>query len=266
MHPTLDQDTPRDPGPGASSPAPPSPGLSRAERAAQRREQLRRRRIIGGVVGTVLVLVLAGGGWLVWGTSVLGVTDVDVAATAGDLDPVLAAAVADVAAVAPGTPLIRVDLDAVRDRVETVLGVDSAEVSRHWPGTVQVTVTPRVPVAVVAANSALYLMDADGVPYTTVTARPAGLVSLRLATPGPGDPATTAGLAVIRSLPADLVPLVASVTASSPYDITLQLTDQRTVVWGADADNALKAHILPAVLQQPGTSFDITDPGRVSVR
>ena len=259
-------DTPRDPGPGASTAAPPGPGLSREERAAQRREQLRRRRIIGGVLGGVLVLLLAGGGWLVWGTSVLGVDDVDVTASAGDLDPTLETAIADVAGVAPGTPLIRVDLAAVRDRVETVPGVDSAEVSRHWPGTVRVTVTPRVPVAVVAANAALYLMDAAGVPYTTVAAKPAGLVSLRLATPGPGDPATTAGLAVVRSLPADLVALVASVTASSPYDITLQLTDQRTVIWGADADNALKAHILPAVLQQPGTSFDISDPGRVSVR
>jgi cell division protein FtsQ len=150
--------------------------------------------------------------------------------------------------------------------VEAVTGVDAATVARHWPGTVRVTVTPRVPVAVVAANSALYLMDADGVPYTTVAAKPAGLVSLRLATPGAGDPATVAGLAVVQSLPADVAGLVASVTASSPYDITLQLADNRTVTWGDATDNARKAQILAAVLARPGTAYDISDPGMVTVR
>ena len=48
-------DTARDPRPDGPTTAPPSPGLDREERAAQRREQLRRRRIVGGVVAGVLV-------------------------------------------------------------------------------------------------------------------------------------------------------------------------------------------------------------------
>lgn len=265
MTDTLDHDTPREP---AAEPeqlaGPPAP--TREEKVALRREQLRRRRIVGGVLAGVLVLVVAAGGWVVWGTSVLGLETVQVDGTDTALDPALQSAVADVVGVAPGTPLIRVDLAAVQDRVESVPGVDAAEVSRHWPGTVRVTVTPRVPVAVVAANAALYLMDAGGVPYQTVAAKPAELVSLRLATPGPADPATVAGLAVVAALPADLVGSVASVTAANPYDITVQLADGRSVIWGGATDNARKAQILTAVLAQPGTTFDISDPGLVAVR
>ncbi|MEP6981720.1 MAG: FtsQ-type POTRA domain-containing protein, partial [Nakamurella sp.] len=152
------------------------------------------------------------------------------------------------------------------DRVEALPGVEDATVGRHWPGTVTVTVTPRAPVAVVAANSALYLMDASGLPYDTVASRPAGLVSLRLATPGPTDPATLAGVAVVRALPPELVASVMSVTAAGPYDVTLQLTGGRTVVWGDTTDNARKAQILPAVLGLAGTRFDISDPELVTTR
>lgn len=245
---------------------PPSPGMSREERAALLTEQRRRHRIIGAVVLAVVVLLAAGGGYVVWFTSLLGLKTVEVVAADGTLDPTLQSAVDGVVGVDPGTPLIRVDLAAIRDRVEALPGVDDATVGRHWPGTVQVTVTPRVPVAVVAANAALYLMDASGLPYETVAAKPAGLVSLRLATPGPGDPATTAGLTVIQALPAVVVAQLASVTAASAYDITLQLTDGRTVVWGDTTDNARKAQILPAVLGLPGTTFDISDPGFVQTR
>ncbi|WP_111765048.1 cell division protein FtsQ/DivIB [Nakamurella deserti] len=265
MTDTLDHDTPREPAADPARPAAP-PAPSREEKVALRREQLRRRRIVAGVLAGVLLLLVAAGGWVVWGTSVLGLKTVQVDGTEGALDPALESAVTDVVGVAPGTPLIRVDLAAVRDRVETVPGVDSAEVSRHWPGTVRLAVTPRVAVAVVAANAALYLMDAEGVPYQTVAARPAGLVSLRLATPGPGDPATAAGLAVVAALPAGLVGTVASVTAANPYDITVQLTDGRSVIWGGATDNARKSQILTAVLARPGTTFDISDPGLVAVR
>jgi cell division protein FtsQ len=258
---TLDSDA--EPG---SRPVDAPPAPSREERVALRREQLRRRRIGAAVVAAVLVALVAAGAWVAWGTSVLGLRTVEVTGATGELDPTLAATVTGVVGVDPGTPLIRVDLGAVRDRVQSVAGVQTATVARDWPGTVRVTVTPRVPIAVVAANSALYLMDASGVPYATVAERPAGLVSLRLATPGPGDPATTAGLAVVAALPADVAGLVASVTAADTYDITLQLTDGRTVRWGAATDNARKAQILSAVLGQPGTAFDISDPGMVTVR
>ncbi len=252
--------------PGLTTEVPPRPGPSREERVAQRAQQLHRRRVIGAVVAAVVVVLAAGGGYVVWFTSVLGLSNVAVTTADGPVDPTLQAAVEGVIGIDPGAPLIGIDLDAVRQRVGTVPGVAAATVGRQWPHTLQVTVVPRVPVAVVAANSALYLVDATGLPYETVTGGPAGLVTLRLATPGPNDPSTLAAVTVAQAIPADLVASVTSVTAVTPYDITVQLTGDRTVIWGDTSDTARKAQILPAVLGLSGTTFDISDPELVTAR
>ncbi len=182
------------------------------------------------------------------------------------LDSELIGQVQTAVAVPSGTPLISVDLTQVSAAVELIPQVADAEVTRQWPGTLHVSVTLRIPVAVVPANSSLYLLDSFGNPYLTVPAVPPGLVTLRLATPGPADPATLAGLTVVQVLPAELVPLLSTVSARSPYDISLELTDGRTVQWGGVSDSVRKGQILPAVLAQQGTAFDISDPALVTVR
>ncbi len=240
--------------------------LTREERTELRQAQYRRRRLIGWMVLASVLILTAGGAYVAWGTSVLGLKNVALSSTSGELDPALYAEIQAAVGVADGTPLISIDLLAVRNRVAAIPGVASAQTSRTWPATLDVEVTPRVAVAVVAANSSLYLLDSLGDPYLVVSGKPAALVSLRLATPGPTDPATLAGVAVVAALPAPLAGLLTSVTARSPYDITLELTDGRSVVWGGATDNARKAQVLPAVLAQPGKTFDVSDPEMVTVR
>ncbi len=240
--------------------------LTRQERAALQVRQYRRRRLIGWIALVAIIVIGGGGGYLLWGTSVLGLRTVTVSGSTGDLEPALADAVRAAMPAPDGTPLIRIDVDQIEARVDAIPGVAVSTVSRKWPGTLRVVVTPRQPAALVAANSKLYLIDSAGVPYVTVSEKPAGLISLRLATPGPGDPATLAGLAVIAAIPADLTAQVESVTARSAYDVSLALIDGRTVAWGSAADSARKAQILPVVLTLQGTEFDISDAEIVTVR
>ena len=54
--------------------------------------------------------------------------------------------------------------------------------------------------------------------------------------------------------------------ARTAYDIKLTLTDGRSVIWGEATDSAEKMEILPAVLAQQGTVYNISDPTLVSVR
>ena len=67
------------------------------------------------------------------------------------------------AAVELGVPLVSVDVDAVRERVERLPWVDRAAVSRRWPSTVNVQVTERVAAALVpVTGSHAALVDAEG--------------------------------------------------------------------------------------------------------
>lgn len=218
------------------------------------------------LLAVVLVLaLLAGAAYVAYRTPVLGVHTVAVSTPTGELTDEVRGEVVDAAGVATDTPLITVDLESVRRRVLAVPQVASASVSRHWPGDLRITVTQRTAVAVTKANGAVWLLDATGVPYLEVSgAAPAGLLTIDLATPSAGDPATMAGLAVVGQLEAPIRDQVASVSAPSSYRVSLTLRDGRVVVWGGTDRGAKKMQILPAVLAQPGHSFDISDPDLVT--
>jgi cell division protein FtsQ len=81
---------------------------------------------------------------------------------------------------------------------------------------------------------------------------------------GPNAMATGHAVATVAAAlaPASLAH-VASVQAFDPTAITLLLADQRVVRWGSAARSPDKARILPVLLRQPGTTFDVTNPDQV---
>jgi cell division protein FtsQ len=182
--------------------------------------------------------------------------------------------VREAAGIAPGTPLLRVDVAAARARIARLPQVAKVEVTRGWPHTVVVTVVQRVPVAVVGEPGQRTLVDAHGVLFDTITgAPPAGVVPLDLASPGPGDRATMAALAAVEAMSTDLRKRVASVAVPSAEDITLTLTDGTVVQWGGPEESDRKGSALAATLEQladekldPAKTIDVSTPEAVVLR
>lgn len=222
------------------------------------------------LIAALVPLVLATVAWLLWESPLLAVRTVQVDGARS----LTAAEVRDAAGLGTGTPLLKVDVDAAAARVRRLPQVASAEVARGWPDRVVVTVTERVPVAVVDMAGHESLADASGVLFETVTGEPpAGVVPLVVAHPGPTDAATRAGLAAIVALPASIRSDVRGASATSGEDVVLHLTDDTTVLWG-DGDQAkAKAAALAALLHQidagavkgAGT-IDVSTPGAVVLR
>jgi cell division protein FtsQ len=218
----------------------------------------------------VALLLAAATVWLVLGSPLLAVRSVQVDGTS-----VLSTAqVVAVAGVEEGAPLVRVDTAAAAARVAGLPQVASVEVTRGWPRTVVVTVVERVPVAVVTESGTRSLVDRDGVLFDTITGdAPDGVVPLDVRSPGPDDAATTAGLGALTSLPADVRRQVTGVAARTPDDVTLTLTDGRTVLWGSAADADRKARVLGALLDQiedgaldEADTLDVSTPDSVVLR
>jgi cell division protein FtsQ len=229
----------------------------------------RRRRLLvrGGLALAVLGLLA----WLLWGSPVLAVSAVRVDG-AGTLT---ATEVVDVAGVAEGTPLLRVDVEAAEARVARLPQVADVEVTRGWPRSVVVTVVERVPVAVVEEAGTRLLVDRDGVLFDTVTGRrpPAGAVPLDVADPGPEDRATRAALSALVALPEEVRGDVADARATSAEDVRLTLEDGTTVLWGSAEDAGDKADTLVALLGQlqagalePAQTIDVSTPSAVVLR
>jgi cell division protein FtsQ len=213
-------------------------------------------------LSTVVVLV-AGAVYAVFFSPLLAVTSV----TISGADDAVTAQVRSAVPAVDGTPLARVDLDAVAAAAQSIPQVADVEVAREWPRTLAITVTPRVPVAVTSANGQLWLLDADGDPYLTVPSAPAGLVTVQLAAPGRDDAATRAALKVVQALTPDFRSQVAELSARTEFDIELTLVDRKKVIWGEPTQSAQKMQMLPALLAaRDGTEYDITDPTLATVR
>jgi cell division protein FtsQ len=211
------------------------------------------RRLILGAGAVVVAAVLT---WLAAFSSVLGVRTVEVHGTSA----LTAAQVRRAAAIASGTPLLRLNTTAVRHRVRSLPEVASVRVSTSFPSTVVISITERVAVGFVQVGSGFGLVDRTGGRFRTVSTQPARL-PLFVVPAGPAGRTTSGAVATVAAdLPASVRAKVASIQALDPNAITVLLTDQRVVRWGSADRSADKARILPALLSQPGTQIDLTDP------
>jgi cell division protein FtsQ len=216
------------------------------------------------------VLAVVAAVWLVLVSPLLGVRTVQV----DGVTNLPADQVQETAGIPPGTPLLRVDVDAVRARIARLPSVASVEVTRGWPHTVVVTVVERVPIAIVGEPGRRSLVDADGVLFDTVTGQPpAGVVPIQVARPGPGDAATMAALAAVGALPADIRRQVASASATTAEDVSLTLTDGTLVRWGGPEKSDRKGAALAALVGklakgdlEPAATIDVSTPEAVVLR
>jgi cell division protein FtsQ len=231
-------------------------------RFMRRARQRRIRAALPWALGVAIVAAAGAIGWMIYGTGVLGVRQVEVSGTAL-LTP---AQVRDAAAVADGTPLARVDTGAVAARVEGLAPVDSAVVSRQWPGTLMIDVVERTGVAVVPQGGAFAVVDDEGVVFRTEGKRPADLPLLQVAKPGPADVNTRAGLEVLASLSPELAAKLISVTVEAPARIRLNLDGERTIVWGDSSANETKSSVATALLGRKEKTIDVSAPEVVSLR
>jgi cell division protein FtsQ len=110
------------------------------------------------------------------------------------------------------------------------------------------------------------LVDRSGDQYRAVSGPPRGLP--QFVVPSGTDARTTGGAVAVvaRALPAAVLRRIASIQAMDPTAISLVFGDGHLVQWGSAGRSAAKARVLPALLRQPGTQIDVTDPDQPFTR
>ena len=206
--------------------------------------------MLAAAVAGLLVWVV---GWSTW----LGLDDVEVTGVTGPE----AQAVARLVRVPVGTPLARVDTEAVGARVRERVTVAEVSVRRSWPGTLTVEVVPRSAALVVRnPQGRLEVVDAEGVTFGTVRAVPKGVpVVTATGAEGTTQEALLSSLALLDALPSELADKVSGIKVSSANLITFTL-GSRTVVWGGGEDSARKVAILTVLLRTKAKVVDVSAP------
>lgn len=229
-------------------------------RITLRRRRGRRRRVVVLTLVAALLLALGGLAWLLLGSGVLGVRKVDVSGA----KLVSAADVLRIADVPTGTPLARVDLDAVATRVSGLPAVGMVSVARQWPNTIGIRITERVPAFAAQTPGGYWIVDGTGVIFDSAAEVPRGVLPARVA---PGDPRLIRDLAtVVQALPAELRGKVRLLTALTPDGITLELAGGTTVVWGGAEQSPLKVQVLLRLMTGQHRVYDVSAPSNPVTR
>ncbi|MDQ1705024.1 MAG: cell division protein FtsQ [Frankiaceae bacterium] len=231
----------------------------RSRRSPGRRRRFRPLIVVAALVGTVVGL-----GWVALHSSLFAVRTVTVEGTSR----LSAGQVLAVARVVRGGSLFGLDPTAVERRVARLPAVAHVEVRRRWPHGVNIRVVERTAVGAVASAGEFVLLDATGVAFDHAQVAPPGLVTVQLgaAVPGPGDSDARAAMQVLGSLPLGVRHRVLAVHAPSPLEVSLDLRDGRSVLWGSAAQSATKAAVLQTLLHRRAQVYDVSTPSIVVTR
>lgn len=229
--------------------------MSARARFEHRVVAVRRRpaRVIASAVAALVVLGLVG--WLLLGSSVLAVAQVEVVGVEGaDRETILAAA-----QVPAGMPLARVDTGSIGARVGAVPFVRSAAVSRSWPSTILVSVTPREPLFAIRSDAGVGLVDDALAVYRVVEQLPSGVALVNAGTSVPDRDGLGAVLAVLQIVPPELRARITGITVTSASLVSFTV-DRSTVIWGGRGQEAKKLAVLQVLLRDKPAVIDVSAP------
>ncbi|MFF6784897.1 FtsQ-type POTRA domain-containing protein [Streptomyces sp. NPDC012510] len=224
-------------------------------------------------VAAALVLMAGVSLWVLYGSSWLRAERVSVSG----VQVLTEAQVREAADVPLGEPLISVDTEAIESRLlRTLPRIDSVEVIRSWPHGIGLKVSERTPVLIVEAvgNSGKYVeVDAKGVRFATVSRAPKGVPTLELALSRSGSSAASLrrfgedrlvreAVRVARAIPAAITPETLVVKVRSYDSISLELSGDRTVLWGSAEKGRAKGRALTALMKAAPNAghFDVSVP------
>ncbi|GHH54005.1 cell division protein FtsQ [Streptomyces umbrinus] len=213
-----------------------------------------------------LALLAAGSLWVLYGSQWLRVERVSASGTRV-LTPDQVVEAADVPV---GSPLISVDTDVIEDRLRRKLPrIDSVDVVRSWPHGIGLKVIERTPVLIAEKGGKLIEVDAKGVRYATVSRAPKGVPALELTVSRSAglrrfgtDRLMREAVRVAGSLPAAVARDTRVVKVRSYDSISLELSGNRTVLWGSGEKSGVKARTLSALMKAAPEArhFDVSVP------
>ncbi|MBF4615274.1 FtsQ-type POTRA domain-containing protein [Curtobacterium sp. VKM Ac-1376] len=172
-----------------------------------------------------------------------------------------------------GTPLARLDFDAIKRDVAGFPLIESYVTEEAPPHTLVVTVTERTPVVAVRSGTTFDLVDPAGIVVQSSPKRPASMPLADIARARLGSSSFRTMTEVVLALPSTVRSQVTRVAGSTADDVTLTLEDGSTVVWGNPDESEAKAALLAALVKDHGArnpgvvvEYDVSSPDNGVIR
>ncbi|MDR6572594.1 cell division septal protein FtsQ [Curtobacterium sp. 320] len=172
-----------------------------------------------------------------------------------------------------GTPLARLDFDAIKKDIAGFPLIESYVTEEAPPHTLVVTVTERTPVVAVRSGKSFDLVDPAGIVVQSSPKQPANMPVADIGNAKLGSSEFRTMTEVVLALPSTVRQQVTSVKGSTADDVTLTLKDGSSVVWGNPEQSDAKAALLAALVKDhaarnPGVvvEYDVSAPDNGIIR
>lgn len=233
--------------------------IEREQKRAVERRLFRRRAAVVAAVLAVLLLTRSA----IVNSQVFEIESVDITGVA-------ALSVEDVirrAAIEQGETLLRVDTDAVVERLLEDPWIQDASISRRLPSTLRIEVTERVPAAVVDTGVSFWFVEKGGRVIAESVASSATAVPVIRDVPDfvaePGEVSESAALrnalAVLSGLSDELRATIRSITAPSVSETTLLTATGVEITVGEAVNMDEKSVIISDILAAQGANVVFID-------
>ena len=227
------------------------------ERHAERRRILAKRALMGAGIALILVVLL----WGILFSPIFALDSKRVSVSGIEGSTVSEEAVKEQVSGFDGTSLLRLNLVAVSDKVQTISLVKGASVSRDWPRGLDIHVTLREPVACLVESDVCVAVDKEGVKLDIPQEQADALPHIALSD-GTGDigQSSDAMIQILGSLDTGTRAQVSGISVDKNQQFTLNLTTGASVFWGTADDDAFKASVLKVLLGQNASFYDVSSP------
>ncbi|MCX2163161.1 hypothetical protein HMPREF3098_08400 [Corynebacterium sp. HMSC28B08] len=213
------------------------------------------KKIIAGVIAAIVVVAIA-----LYAFPVLKVSSIEVEG----VQNADAGVVKEAASVGSSANMLRVDTDAVAEKVAQVPWVEQVTVSRAWPSTLKVQVTEHTPVAYFRNGNEVSAVNEAGKVFLKGVA-PEGAKEIAGVKPEDSK-AITAATTAITALHPKVREKLERVEAKTAESLVLQFAEGKTVVWGSAERASEKAEATRVVLTQEGKKWNVSNPAMPSGR
>ncbi|KAB1650248.1 FtsQ-type POTRA domain-containing protein [Pseudoclavibacter endophyticus] len=163
-----------------------------------------------------------------------------------------------------GRPLALVGSGDIAERLAPFVLVQSYSTRAEPPSTLVVEVIERQAIGALPNGGGFTVYDAAGIALWDAATAPMDVPSLELRGGDPGSDAFASAAEVSLALPSAFRSQVATIEAASLDDVTLELRDGTSVVWGSADESTKKVEVLLALIaatsDAPPSQYDVSSP------
>ena len=170
-----------------------------------------------------------------------------------------------------GTPLPLLDENAVAKSLASFALIESFSATAVPPNGLQVKISERQAISVVAVKGERWLYDPAGVKVAQATGSEE-LPEIQISEEPRNSQRYRNAIEVLMALPKDLLHQVEFIEARSKDDVRMSLRTSREqrIIWGDSSDSVLKSKVLQALManhrKTQSVTFDVSSPNAPVVR